>query len=52
MMRAREAQAQPYYSDEIKNRYNSYGSTTEYPPKYTDRNSYYNNYESTTSAED
>jgi hypothetical protein len=51
MMGAEETQAQPYYSDAIKNRYNSYEPTSEYPPKYTDRNSYYNNYESTTSED-
>jgi hypothetical protein len=44
-MGAEEAQAQPYYSDAIKNRYNSYEPTSEdspkyeYTPKYTDRNS-------------
>jgi hypothetical protein len=45
MMGTEEAEGQPYYSDAIKNRYNSYEPTSEYSPKYeylpkyTDRNS-------------
>jgi hypothetical protein len=40
------AQAQPYsYDVRMDYRHNSYEPTSEYPPEYTDRNSYYNSYE-------